>query len=87
MHELRDAHLLTGEYLYEVYEDLIRWKLALLPPAAAVVVRIDPAFAGTADKVDEWYGINYSLETAHDVQLTGWADAEAWSELAPVACL
>ena len=83
MHTLSDAHLLTGEHLYEVYdEELIRSTAAALTPTKAVIFSIDPAIAGATDRVDEWFGTNYSVEAISDAKLVGWADAEVWPELA-----
>ena len=82
MHTFPDAHLLTGKHLYEVYdEELIQSTAAALTPAAVLILSFDPAFAGETDKVDEWFGTEYSEEAIPDVTLAGWTDAEAWPEL------
>lgn len=83
MHWLPDEHLLTGESLYAAYDErLIRDTLRLLTPAAAVVMVVDPAFTGTTDRVEEWYGTPYSACRIPDDTLTAWAAAAPWPDLA-----
>eukprot|EP00168_Porphyra_purpurea_P020905 TRINITY_DN899_c0_g1_i4.p1 TRINITY_DN899_c0_g1~~TRINITY_DN899_c0_g1_i4.p1 ORF type:complete len:976 (-),score=175.50 TRINITY_DN899_c0_g1_i4:924-3851(-) len=83
MHTLPDAHLLTGEHLYEVYdEELIRSVAAALTPTAAVIFYVDPAFVEVADKADEWHGTRYTEQAVPNTTLAVWTDAKAWPELA-----
>eukprot|EP00170_Pyropia_yezoensis_P003653 contig_15345_g3664 len=83
MHFLPHEHLCTAESLYMKYdESLILDTLRLLTPAAAVIMVLEPAFKGTTDLMDEWYGTAYSMARIPDVTLTAWATTAPWPELA-----
>eukprot|EP00168_Porphyra_purpurea_P016294 TRINITY_DN5225_c0_g1_i8.p1 TRINITY_DN5225_c0_g1~~TRINITY_DN5225_c0_g1_i8.p1 ORF type:complete len:1237 (+),score=430.03 TRINITY_DN5225_c0_g1_i8:245-3712(+) len=77
MHMLPDEHVLSASRLFFDYdESAIRDFLALLTPAAAVVLYVDKAVEGTTDAVDKWYGTPYRAEAIEADVLARWAAAK-----------